>query len=431
MLESLDPDQLPQFHAALLAAFPRQEALHRLVRAVLRENLESLVKANPLKDMVFDLIEWAEAQGKLTELIRGARDTNPDNPQIRAFIETLGWDFPVAATTAPAVILPEAGFERWRALLTDLESGLCVPILGPRLLEPLIGSSRDLARRWAQGFDFPWIPQAADDLPQVAQFLATVENPNTVRSEFRKYLTGQLLERYGDQRPLLDRKAPLDDLLRAVAATYWAAQPPDPHRLLAALPCPIYITANPDNLLTAALRAAGRAPQVELCRWLEDPRWPPSIYVREPDYQPTPARPLVYHLFGNLAQPFSLVLKEDDYFDYLVGVTRFEQEIPSAVLAAITDSALLFLGFRLDDWSFRVLFRSLLGPTTIQREQHPHVAVQLKPAGPQTPKPAEVYRYLQRYFASKDVTIYWGGVEQFLADFQTQWARYQSGEETI
>jgi hypothetical protein len=219
-------------------------------------------------------------------------------------------------------------------------------------------------------------------------------------------------------------------LLRAVAAARWARNPADPFRVLAALPCPIYITANPDNLLSEALRAAGKAPQVELCRWLDDDRWPISIYDTEPEYQPSVARPLVYHLFGRLPLPFSLVLKEDDYFDYLVGVTRLARLVPSAVRAALADSALLFLGFQMDNWSFRVLFRSLARQSAPgRRGQYTHVAVQLDPATTPQPDATGARRYVQSYFEAADATIYWGPVEQFLADFAAHWTRFQRGED--
>ena len=160
-----------------------------------------------------------------------------------------------------------------------------------------------------------------------------------------------------------------------------------------------------------------------------DQRWPPPLSETAPDYQPSVHRPLVYYLFGTLAQPFSLVLKEDDYFDYLVGVTALKRQVPSAVRFALTESALLFLGFQLDDWGFRVLFRNILGQgATARREQHPHVAVQLDPDSPE--QPSSVRRYLQNYFASADVTVYWGRVEQFLQEFAANWARYQTEEGT-
>ena len=98
--------------------------------------------------------------------------------------------------------------------------------------------------------------------------------------------------------------------------------------MLADLPCPIYITTDMSTLLADALRAAGKDPQIELCRWNEDVEQLPSIYDDEPDYRPTEQRPLVYHLFGIHDEPDSMVLTEDDYFDYLH--RRFDQQGPDS-----------------------------------------------------------------------------------------------------
>ena len=55
------------------------------------------------------------------------------------------------------------------------------------------------------------------------------------------------------------------------------------------------------------------------------------------------------------------MVAEDDFFDYLIGITSNKDLIQPVVRRARTDSALLFLGFQLDDWDFRVLFRSIMG----------------------------------------------------------------------
>ena len=43
----------------------------------------------------------------------------------------------------------------------------------------------------------------------------------------------------------------------------------------------------------------------------------------------------MYHLFGVHDEPDSLVLTEDDYFDYLIGVTTNKELIPIAVRQAL------------------------------------------------------------------------------------------------
>jgi hypothetical protein len=332
--------------------------------------------------------------------------------------------------TAPPVVAGRAdAFARWRDLFDDLEREQCTPILGPGLLEPLLGSRREMARRWAERHGFPLATHVHDDLPLVAQFLAMAEKAS-LGAEFDKYLTTRLLEQFGTLIPAEGRQATPDDLLRIVARSLWERDPANPYRVLAALPCPLYITANPDNLLAEALRAAGKTAEVELCRWRDDGRWPAAIDERDPGYEPSVNRPLVYNLFGRLTLPFSLVLKEDDYFDYLIGVTRRIHLVPSAVQAALSDSGLLFLGFHLDDWSFRALFHSLIrqGAAT-QRGGHAHVAVQLDPQGASAADQERARYYLESYFEVAEVTIYWGRVEQFLANLQANWQRYRAAQE--
>ena len=56
-----------------------------------------------------------------------------------------------------------------------------------------------------------------------------------------------------------------------------------------------------------------------------------STPTASPTIAPPPERPLVYHLFGRLSEPDSLVITEDDYFDYLIGVTSRNDLIPGVV----------------------------------------------------------------------------------------------------
>ena len=102
--------------------------------------------------------------------------------------------------------------------------------------------------------------------------------------------------------------------------------------MLAALPFPIYLTTNPDHLLVEALREAGKQPEVGLCPWNESVDWSESdLRPRDSDFRPSVHRPLVYYLFGRLDDPPSLVLTEDDYFDYLIGLTRNNELVPGVV----------------------------------------------------------------------------------------------------
>src|SRR5262249_46173137 len=63
-------------------------------------------------------------------------------------------------------------FERWPSLIESIQKGRCTPVLGPALGDMFYGSSRDLARRWADQFGYPMAPGGREDLPSVAQYLA-------------------------------------------------------------------------------------------------------------------------------------------------------------------------------------------------------------------------------------------------------------------
>jgi SIR2-like domain len=318
----------------------------------------------------------------------------------------------------PGFARTSEGFKKWPALLPRIQEGTGTPILGPGLVEPLIGSSRSLAQRWAKAHDFPLAPNDRDDLPQVAQYLAVKYDLQFPREELGRYVRNELLQQYGSSLPDELQGAPLDEVLEAVWAQRQAANPAEAHRVLARFPFKIYITANPDNLLARALEDAGKEPEVALCPWnryVEEQVH--SIYDEEPGYQPTPKRPLVYHLFGQLREPRSLVLTEDDHFKYLIGVTRNRELIPEEVRRALTDSALLFLGFQLRDWNFRVLFHSLIGQEVNPRLlDYAHVGVQIDPEERRILEPEGARQYLEDYFKGAHVNIYWGSTEDFVKE---------------
>ena len=316
------------------------------------------------------------------------------------------------------------GFEKWPALRRSIEGSQSTPILGSGLTESLLGSSREIARRWADTYRFPMAPQDREDLPQVAQYLAVNQNKRFPREELRDYLRGEIVRRYGDGLPAEMRGSPLDQLVGAVGAQRRARDPAEPHRILARLPYRVYITATPFSLLESALIEAGKSPVVELCRWNKDLVQLPSICDdRESKYTPDVQHPLVYHLFGHLQQPGSVVLTEDDYFDYLMGVTTYKKLIPPIVKRCLVDTSLLFLGFHMDDWKFRVLFRLIMNlEGGGKRDEYTHAAVQIDPEDEgRILEPERARSYLEEYLGGGDISIYWGSVEDFMKDLMDRW----------
>ena len=274
-----------------------------------------------------------------------------------------------------------------------------------------------------------------EHLPQVAQYVAVKQSAKFLPRQVIGYRCQEIQRRYRSELPealnvlefdkLSTKKlvAALGDLLRAAWQRRQQQNPAEPHRVLAGLPFPIYITTDPSDVLVEALRAAGKEPRIEICPWNEHAEKLPSARQDDPDYDPEVDEPLVYHLFGHIREPRSLVLTEDDYFDYLIGVTSNKDLIPEVVRAALVDSTLLFLGYQMSDWNFRVLFRSILsreGRSLL--DEPPHLAVQITPEEGRILAPEGARRYLETYFKSSvGINIYWGSAEDFIAELQRRW----------
>lgn len=330
---------------------------------------------------------------------------------------------------------------KWDPLFSHIRNAKCTPILGPDLIEVVAGARRDLASRLAEAFHFPLAPHDREGLPQVAQFLAVEKDSDFLLDKIAEYVCETIRRRAGAALPDDLRDLALDTLpsedLRAVLDQYllhaWRAEqarnPAEPYRLLAGLRLPVYISADPSELLLEALRAAGARPEEFFCPWNAYTRELPSPFLSEPNYQPSPERPLVFRLFGAYHEPESLVLTEDSHFDYLIGVERNKELIPKLLRERLANTALLFLGFRPEDWAFRVFFRILMSQQGGgRRTRYPHISVQVAPEEGRSIEPEQARRYLETYFADffsevTKINIYWGNALDFARELNQRLAR--------
>jgi hypothetical protein len=308
-------------------------------------------------------------------------------------------------------------FEKWNAILTSAQSKQLTPILGAGLYEPLLGPWRDLAVYMADKHGFPLSAFYRESLPQVTQYLLVSQDLNTLFSELTDYFRKSVQSRFASA---LDKKlkadaAELQAVMEAAGKQLRKKDPNEQHQVLAKLKLPIYITTNADNLMEDALKEAGVDPQSEICPW-SDRFYAPSVFEAG-GYNPTPEKPLVYHLFGHLSVPDSMVLTEDDYFDFLRGVTSNKDLIPPRVRSALTNAATMFLGFQLDDWPFRIFFHAMMNPETLKmRARYSHVGVQVELDETRNISPKRARKYLEKYFGGSEVTIFWGSSSDFLSE---------------
>ena len=322
---------------------------------------------------------------------------------------------------APGFAEDPQGLRKWPAILTQIKNGKCLPILGPGVTESLFGSPQELARQWAEAHHFPLSPHHQDDLPQVAQFLAVEQAETFPMFDLQPRMEQMMRLRYQHLLPPEAEQMGFGDLLETVYDRAIRPNAAHPVHALVKLPAPMYMTTDCSDVLERALRAAGKPPQSDFCRWnvwSEQIDTLPLFQETSPDYRPSVAKPFVYHLFGVLEYPDSLVLTEDNYFDYLIGVTLNHKSFPGFVRPALASQAWLMLGFYLDDWSFRVLFRSIakIEGRQTQGSRHANIAAQISPEEGRMLELARALKFFENHFQKEALSVYWGSVEDFMQE---------------
>ena len=316
----------------------------------------------------------------------------------------------------------------WQSLKLKLENNAVTPVLGPGLTSQIIGSRQEIARSWVEQWQLPISSHDQGDLAKVAQFLRIRgNNAGDVWVRLQAHLLKEMRERRtahgGDPAwDLPDEKmagpSPVPAILE-VGKRLRRADVGDPYRVMADMQLPIYITTGWTDLLQDALRDREREPVTLMFPWNY------HIPAARPRVEPSIKNPLVYHLYGRLDRPETLVLTENDYFDWMTAWVAARKSIPPSVQRALTASSLLFLGYSLDDWDFRVIFqgiKSFGSGRSNMLSQNQHVGVQLSPQS-QTIEPEAAQEYLESYFGEDKITIYWGDTRQFLDDLRERSAR--------
>ena len=308
-------------------------------------------------------------------------------------------------------------FDNWESICIKVREGRFSPILGPELGEELFGATQEQAARLADKYKFPLASNGRSDLAKVAQFISVDRG----REHACEALAIDFVERLGGSYP-----GELPGLLQdAVDAS--RANPASPYRLLSAkdLSASIYLNAGYETMLLRVLKAEGRNPEPVFGPW----RGAEVAQKPQPkNPTPTPDTPWVYHIFGVFGKPDTMVLTEDDFFDYLITSSRLNLLLP-ALLSKLMESSLVFLGFRLDDWRFRVLYRLIVtqqGASALSGRCH--VGVQVNPGEQSVADVNRTIRYMTKYFQggnssnAPSISIYWGSPADFLAQLQQQLA---------
>jgi hypothetical protein len=127
---------------------------------------------------------------------------------------------------------------------------------------------------------------------------------------------------------------------------------------------------------------------------------------------------VLYKLHGsfghrNEAGECRLVITEEDYIEFLAFVGS---NIPPLVKELITDSTLLFLGYGLEDWNFRAIFKGVV-ETLPRREQRKSFAIQRSPS-----------EFWVDFWGQKQVEIYDLDLCRFAQDLGERYRRFRAAQ---
>ena len=288
--------------------------------------------------------------------------------------------------------LPRLREGDWKVLINRINEKKCTPILGTGMRSSVVTLRSKIAQEWAREEGYPL--EDSNNLARVARFISLTYDPDYTRRKLVEQMATITPPNYKD--------------------------PDNSYKILADLPLPVYITTGYDDFMFQALKQADKDVKSEVCRWNKFLTEDPSLFSN--GYTPSPANPVVFHFHGVTNNLDSLVLTEDDYFEFLMNVSKDRTLIPSRIEKAMTGSSLLLLGFRLSDWDFRVMFHLLASYLEIATSRT-HVAVQIAPIADEAPEDQRkrVQGYLDLYFEKYkklDIRIYWGTCREFLQELR-------------
>jgi hypothetical protein len=286
----------------------------------------------------------------------------------------------------------EIGEEEWEFLLERINDQNCTPILGPGIYSDMF-PFKSLIQDWSRHPNFPFA-----DLSNL-----------TLAAQFRAVSWGSI-----------EPKNKIIKRLAELTSPDFTA-PKEPHRILAGLPLRYYITTNYDDYMFKALQFCDKQPRRDMCRW-DDTQHCEELSIFKTGYVPTQESPIVFHLYGYSYNKKSLVLTEDDYLDYLVNISKYPALIPPMIQEAYTDASVLLLGYRLDDWNFRILFHTLVNYLKISSYRI-HLSVQLDPLGEGAThdQRRKAKRYFKKYLKNHNISVSWKTCQQFVEELKTRW----------
>jgi hypothetical protein len=290
----------------------------------------------------------------------------------------------------------------WGTITDSIRGGRCVPFLGAGVNVSAGGyaglplGGEVATRLLAKLVD--------SQVAELAELVTVVSTPALSGFEDLVRLRAQDLARVALHVQFAGGNPRLLELLREILADE-DCRPSTLLSTLAALPLRLIVTTNYDGLMEkAVVEQRGPSPFVVVqpiggFR----PGEQRSLQRQLVDVVTADARPradeepvVIYKIHGTLGGGSTeVIVSEEDYIEFLTVVGHDSKAgVPRLISNLMVDSSLLFLGYSLEDWDFRTLYKGLV-ETLPYRQKRMSFALQKDPSS-----------FWENYWARKQVKIY-------------------------
>lgn len=222
----------------------------------------------------------------------------------------------------------------WTSLVTSLQNGQCVLVLGP-----------DIPACPCEGAAYAGGMKSVRDT-FCGQLAKELEAEEQKVGEPTLYAIAQQYEDFTRLHP------------KNIAANYFrnpGCKPGTIHEKLARSPFSLILTTCHDGLFAKALLDQNKQASRYWYHYRGEQR-----DNRELDQVPTLECPTIYHLFGAYDDPHSLVLTENDLLDFVIHLISGRPKLPDSLRKELRSRTFLFVGFGIRHWYIRVLLKLVM-----------------------------------------------------------------------
>lgn len=323
----------------------------------------------------------------------------------------------------------------WTFWVDQLRAGMCTPLVADSVTGDFIfGDNNNVAASWAEAIGYPLIDRTS--LAHVAHYLSIVDNDQlAAKRSYLRHIVQMARARAKEQPPGPLAPPPsaapgegltFSDVVAELGLANFTRQPDNPFFILANFPITVYLTTGYHTLLEQALKTVGRQPVCDFYRWNEDLDQVAKSDQTAYNHHPSVQEPLVYHLHGVDHEPGSLVMTEENYLEFYerasADINR-QDGFPVPVRNALTKSSIMLLGYDLQSWAFRVVFRGPIRALfTLRRPLS--LAIQLDPADKAAITDEEQFRaYVYSFFDEYRFGLHWGNTAGFTSKLWQAWEK--------